>query len=71
MKTFLIKGINIYQKFFSSFLHQLTGVKNACRFEVSCSEYAKNSISKEGMVRGGYMSIIRILKCQPFYKYSI
>ena len=68
MKNILILNLDIYQKFISPLLHQLLGVKNACRFDVSCSEYAKNTISKYGSIKGGYYSIIRVFKCQPFYK---
>jgi hypothetical protein len=67
MKKLAIAIIDIYQKVFSSALHQLTGTKNACRFSLTCSEYAKISISEKGLVKGAYLSIVRLLKCQPFY----
>jgi len=68
MKKVLILLINIYQAVFSSFVHQLTGTKNACRFSPTCSQYAKISIQKKGIAVGAYLSVLRILKCQPFYK---
>lgn len=67
MKKTLILLIDIYQKTISSFLHQATGVGNACRFSPTCSEYAKISISEKGVLKGGYLSVVRLLKCQPFY----
>lgn len=68
MKKTIILIINFYQTFISSLIHQLTGTKDVCRFDVTCSQYAKNSIYKFGVLKGAYLSFIRILKCQPFYK---
>lgn len=70
MKKIFISLIKIYQKFISPALLQLLGVKNACRFEVSCSEYAKRAIQNKGVLKGTYLSVLRVLKCQPFYKLS-
>lgn len=67
MKKIAITAIDIYQKLFSSVLHQLTGSASGCRFDVTCSEYAKISISEKGIIKGTYLSIVRLLKCQPFY----
>lgn len=69
MKKLTITAIEVYQKLFSGFLHQLTGNSNACRFNTTCSEYAKNSILEKGIIKGGYLSLIRLLKCQPFYNH--
>lgn len=67
----LISTLTFYQKFISPLLHQLVGVQSGCRFEVTCSEYAKTQIEKKGVIKGTSLSIQRILKCQPFYKVSI
>ena len=67
MKKFALQGINIYQIFISNFVHQLTGMGQACRFYPTCSDYAKESINKHGLLTGGKMSAVRLLKCQPFY----
>lgn len=40
----------------------------ACRFEPTCSEYAKQAIEKYGVFRGVGMGIWRILRCQPLCK---
>jgi putative membrane protein insertion efficiency factor len=68
MKNLLIKIIESYQAFFSIFIKSMLGIKSSCRFSPTCSEYAKVSISKHGVLKGGKLSAIRILKCQPFYK---
>ncbi|MFZ7102984.1 MAG: membrane protein insertion efficiency factor YidD [Peptococcaceae bacterium] len=57
----LIKIIIIYQKFISP----LKG--RTCRFYPTCSEYALQSVSKYGFLKGGFLSLKRIVKCHPFH----
>lgn len=38
-----------------------------CRFYPTCSEYARQAISRYGFVKGVYLSIRRILRCHPFH----
>jgi len=37
-----------------------------CRFYPSCSEYAREAIEKYGIFKGGFLFLIRIVKCHPF-----
>ncbi len=67
MKKILIKTIEVYQIVFAVFIKNILGVKNVCRFETTCSNYAKQSFYEKGVIKGGYLSLVRILKCQPFY----
>ena len=60
MKNFFIFAIDFYQKYLSF----LFG-KN-CRFEPTCSQYAKESIEAHGVMVGSFYSVIRILKCGPW-----
>ncbi len=60
MKIILILIIKFYQKFISPFLG-----KN-CRFYPTCSCYGLVAINKHGAVKGLYLTIKRILKCNPF-----
>tara|TARA_Y100000766_G_scaffold52434_1_gene42367 strand:+ start:562 stop:774 length:213 start_codon:yes stop_codon:yes gene_type:complete len=60
MKNFFIYIINFYQNYLSFLLG-----KN-CRFEPTCSQYAKESIEAHGAILGSYFSLIRILKCGPW-----
>ena len=39
-----------------------------CRFSPTCSQYALEAVSKYGALRGGYMALRRLLRCNPFYK---
>jgi putative membrane protein insertion efficiency factor len=56
----LIKSIKVYQKFISPLLGQ------NCRFYPTCSQYAVEALSVHGLFRGGYLSLKRILKCNPW-----
>ncbi len=38
-----------------------------CRFYPSCSSYAQQSIGRYGVVRGGYLSLHRLLRCGPWH----
>ena len=38
----------------------------ACRFQPTCSHYAYEAIERHGLVRGGWLAIKRLARCQPF-----
>ncbi len=38
----------------------------SCRFEPSCSVYAKRALGKHGLWRGGYLASKRLLRCHPW-----
>ncbi|HHW51003.1 MAG TPA: membrane protein insertion efficiency factor YidD [Pseudoclavibacter sp.] len=37
-----------------------------CRYYPSCSAYALDAVAQYGVIRGGVMSVRRILRCNPF-----
>lgn len=37
-----------------------------CRFSPSCSQYAVNALRRFGILRGGWLILGRIVRCQPF-----
>jgi putative membrane protein insertion efficiency factor len=39
---------------------------NACRFEPTCSRYSLAALEKHGALAGSYLTVHRILRCQPF-----
>lgn len=41
-------------------------LRPACRYVPTCSEYAMEAVERYGVVRGGGMAILRILRCHPF-----
>ena len=63
MKHILIGLIKIYQKIpFRSHIY--------CKFIPTCSNYAIEAINEYGSIKGSYLSIKRILRCNPFNKKS-
>ena len=39
-----------------------------CRFTPTCSAYAMEAIEKYGAAKGGFLTVKRLLRCNPFYK---
>ena len=63
MKRILLSCIRFYQK-------HLSGLKgySSCKFHPTCSRYAIEAIEKYGALKGGFLAIRRILRCNPFSK---
>ncbi len=59
---FIIAFISFYQIFISPYLPP------SCRYNPTCSQYAKEAIIKYGIIKGLYMAINRLLRCNPFAK---
>ena len=60
MKTIAMSLIRLYQNTLSRVL------PSACRFYPSCSQYTYEAISRYGFLRGGWLGVKRIVRCQPF-----
>jgi putative membrane protein insertion efficiency factor len=60
MIKYLIMGIIIFYRRFISPLKP-----RSCRFYPTCSEYALTAIESYGVIKGGIMSLKRILRCHP------
>jgi putative membrane protein insertion efficiency factor len=56
----VIVCIMIYRKLISPLK------RPSCRFYPTCSRYALDAVMKYGVFKGGYLSIKRILRCNPF-----
>ena len=65
MKKILIKLIDFYKDHISLWLED-RGVH--CKYEPTCSEYTKQAILKYGAIKGSFLGIKRILRCNPFSK---
>ena len=65
-KGLSIFTINLYQGFVSPSLKLLLGVNAVCRFDETCSTYAKRMIIEKGVIKGTGLGLARLLKCQPF-----
>jgi hypothetical protein len=37
-----------------------------CRFTPTCSRYAESVIARDGILRGGWLSLRRIVRCGPW-----
>lgn len=38
-----------------------------CRFHPTCSEYSRQALTKYGLGKGSFLSVKRILRCNPFF----
>ena len=65
MKYILIFFIKVYQKFISP-IFKFFGTN--CKYYPSCSEYTRQAIEKYGSIKGSYLGVKRILRCNPFSK---
>lgn len=57
----LLGLIRLYQKVVSPALPA-----NTCRFYPTCSHYGYQAIYKYGALKGGWMALWRVLRCNPF-----
>jgi putative membrane protein insertion efficiency factor len=62
MKKALIALISFYQKAISPYLIR------SCRHFPTCSEYAAEAINRFGIFKGTFLSVKRILRCNPFFR---
>jgi hypothetical protein len=60
-RIMLLGFIRLYQMTFSKALPPDT-----CRFYPSCSHYGYQAIYKFGVIKGGWLAIWRVLRCNPF-----
>ncbi len=66
MKKVLLGLLTVYKQIFSPLLHQVLGTKSGCRNVPTCSEYAQEAINTYGAGKGLFLSVRRVLNCQPF-----
>jgi len=52
--------LRLYKRFLSPLL------PSACRFEPTCSVYAREAIERHGFLRGVGFSARRLARCHPF-----
>ncbi|WP_339147403.1 MULTISPECIES: membrane protein insertion efficiency factor YidD [unclassified Sutcliffiella] len=52
-------------RFYRKFISPLT--PPTCRFYPTCSHYGMEAIGRFGAIKGGWLTIKRILKCHPFH----
>ena len=62
MKNIMLRLIRFYQRHISPLRAP------CCRFMPTCSAYAVQAITKYGALKGGWLTLKRLLRCNPFYK---
>ncbi len=60
MKRLILALIRFYQRYISP------GLPPSCRFYPTCSQYTYQAVERYGVVKGGWLGIKRILRCQPW-----
>lgn len=61
MHSVFIFIIRFYQRLISPLLPP------SCRFYPSCSHYGLEAIRRFGALKGGWLTVKRLLKCHPFH----
>lgn len=61
MKYVAMGLIRLYQMTLSKVLPP------SCRFYPSCSQYGYEAIKKHGFLKGGWLTVKRLARCQPFH----
>ena len=62
MQNLLLAAIRFYRRNISP------ARPSCCRFIPTCSQYALEAVEKYGALRGGWLALMRFLRCHPFYK---
>ena len=62
LKNIIIATFRFYKKRISPHLPE------SCIYTPTCSEYGIEAVKKFGAVRGLYLTVKRILRCNPFRK---
>ena len=62
MKAVLLWMIRFYRRFLSP------RRPPCCRFIPTCSAYALEAVEKYGALKGGFLALRRILRCNPFHR---
>lgn len=62
IRKIVVFPIKLYQYLLSPF------IKPCCRFYPSCSQYALHAIAHFGVMKGLWLALLRILRCNPWAK---
>ncbi|MEA4853646.1 MAG: membrane protein insertion efficiency factor YidD [Christensenella sp.] len=60
MKKVILAFIRFYQRAISPY------TRASCRYTPTCSQYAIEAVTKYGALKGSFLAIKRILRCNPF-----
>jgi len=62
MKKIMLALIRFYQK------HISAHTPPVCRFTPTCSQYAVEAIQSYGALKGGWLALKRLLRCNPCFR---
>lgn len=62
MKEALCRLLQLYKKYISPVLPP------ACRYSPTCSEYMLEAVTRYGIVKGIFLGLKRLLRCNPLFK---
>lgn len=62
MKYLVLGLIRLYQRYVSPM------TRPSCRYVPTCSQYAVESVSKYGALKGMWLAVRRISRCHPFHE---
>lgn len=40
----------------------------SCRFTPTCSQYAVDAFTEYGLIRGSWLTLVRLMKCGPWHR---
>jgi uncharacterized protein len=61
MKKAMLAAIGFYQKYISPRLPDM------CRYYPSCSHYAVEAIEVHGAIKGSFLALLRLLRCNILF----
>jgi uncharacterized protein len=61
MTTIAVALLKLYRLLISPY------IPTTCRFYPTCSCYMMEAIQKKGLLKGLFIGLFRILKCNPFH----
>ncbi|WP_223090351.1 membrane protein insertion efficiency factor YidD [Zunongwangia sp. SCSIO 43204] len=64
LKKMLIYPFIVLVKFYQNFISPLTPA--SCRYSPTCSNYTLKALKKHGLFKGGWLSLKRIISCNPW-----
>ena len=61
MKQIILGFLKIYRFAVSPY------IPGECRYYPTCSHYMSEAIEKKGVLRGIFLGLMRVLRCNPFF----
>jgi hypothetical protein len=62
IKQLILDWIRLYQTTISEV------TPHSCRYQPTCSQYAYEAIKRYGFIKGSWLAIKRLARCNPFSK---